>query len=142
LIWAANSPRPLHQLRDIDPQRIALHLLRLKEGERLHVEVKPEPSKRGRVAVEKLWWLPSHYTVERGDALLAVEQQLHNSGRQLAVAPMVGCPRLRGPNKQTAHWVPPIERAKQGAHLVAVPHIAALKLGQGHVPAVNMVEDG
>jgi hypothetical protein len=38
--------------------------------------------------------------------------------------------------------MPPVERIEKGANLVAIPHIAALKLRQGHVSTVDMVKDG
>lgn len=33
------------------------------------------------------------------------------------------------------------ERVEEAAHLISVPEVAALKLGQGHVAAVDMVEN-
>ena len=35
-----------------------------------------------------------------------------------------------------------VEGIKQPPHLVAIPDVAPLELGQGHVAAVDMVEDG
>lgn len=55
---------PLHQLRHIDPLRIALHLQRLVEAKRLCVEVKAEPGEGGRMAIEKLGRLPAYHAVE------------------------------------------------------------------------------
>src|SRR6266536_5019549 len=46
-----------------------------------------------------------------------------------------------GPHQQTANRMTAIEGTEQAAHLIAVPDIAALKLGQSHMPAVDMVED-
>jgi hypothetical protein len=36
----------------------------------------------------------------------------------------------------------PIERSEQAAHLITAPDIAALEFRQGHVAAVDVVEDG
>ena len=50
--------------------------------------------------------------------------------------------RLRGPNQQTSDGMAHVEGIKQPPHLVAIPHVAPLELGPGHVAAVDMVEDG
>jgi|694.fasta_scaffold00811_24 hypothetical protein len=50
--------------------------------------------------------------------------------------------RLRGPNQQTSDGMAHVEGIKQPTHLVAIPDVAPLELGQGHVAAVDVVEDG
>ena len=60
---------------------------------------------------------------------------------RLPVAPMGRRLRLRRPDEQTADRMPPVERIKQTADLITVPNVTALKLGKGHVAAVDMVED-
>lgn len=47
-----------------------------------------------------------------------------------------------GPNQQTAERMALVERIKQPVHLVAIPDVAPLELRQGHVAAVDVVEDG
>ena len=94
------------------------------------------------VAIEELRRPSAHHAVERGHSLLAVEQQLHDAGRERTVAAMRRRLRFRGPDQQAAHRMAPVERIEQPADLVAVPDVAALELGQRHVPAVDVVEDG
>ena len=48
----------------------------------------------------------------------------------------------KGPHEEAAHWTAQVERGEQLPNLIAVPDIAALELGQRHVPAVDVVEDG
>lgn len=55
---------------------------------------------------------------------------------------MGGGLRLRGPHQQTADGMALVERIKQPVHLVAIPDVAPLELRQGHVAAVDVVEDG
>ena len=104
----------LHQARDVDPQRIVLHLHRLVESEGLGPQVKPEPAKGLRVAVEEFRRVPAHNAVERRHALLAIEQQLHDAGRQRPIAPMRRGLRFRRPNQQAAYGMPAIERIETG----------------------------
>ena len=104
------------------------------------MEVKP--GERLGVAVEELRRLAAHDAVEGRHPLLAVEQQLHHARRELAIAAMGGGLRLRGPDEQAADGVALVERIHQPAHLVAIPDVAPLELGQGHVAAVDVVEDG
>ena len=49
--------------------------------------------------------------------------------------------RLRGPHQEPANRMAAVERVEQTAHLVAVPDVAALELGQRHVPTVDVVEN-
>jgi hypothetical protein len=69
---------PLHQLRHIDPLRIALHLQRLVEAKRLCVEVKVEPGEGGRMAIEKLGRLPAYHVVEYGQGYMAKHTGVHS----------------------------------------------------------------
>jgi hypothetical protein len=55
---------------------------------------------------------------------------------------MGGGLRLRGPDQQTANGMALVKGIEQPAHLVAIPDVAPLELGQGHVTAVDVVEDG
>src|SRR5438874_2493665 len=48
---------------------------------------------------------------------------------------------LGSPHEQAAHRAAQVERREQLTNLVAIPDIAALELGQGHVPTVDVVED-
>ena len=50
--------------------------------------------------------------------------------------------RLRGPDQQTADGMTLVEGIEQPAHLVAIQHVTPLELGQGHMAAVDVVEDG
>ncbi|MCU0990925.1 MAG: hypothetical protein MUE63_15490 [Xanthomonadales bacterium] len=93
-----------------------------------------------RVAIEEAWRLAADHAVERCHALLPVEQQLHDARRQRAFAAARGGLAFGGPNQQAAHRVA-VQRFEQPAHLVAVPRIAALELGQRHVPAVDVIQD-
>lgn len=94
------------------------------------------------VAIEKLRRLAAKHAVERGHALLAVEQQLHHAGGQWTISAMRGTSGFGGPYKKPAHGVPTVEGIKKSAHLLAIPDVAALELGQCHVPVVDVVEDG
>jgi hypothetical protein len=80
-----------HELGDIDPQRIVLHLDRLVELEDLAIQVEPQAGERLRVTFEELRRLAARHAVERGHPLLPVEQQLHDAGGQGAIATMGGC---------------------------------------------------
>ena len=130
------------QVGDIDPERIVLHLHRLVEGEDLLSEMEAEPGEGLGVAIEELRRLAAHHAIEGGHALLAIEQELHHASGQLAIAAMGGGLRLRGPDQQAADRMALVERIEQPAHLVAIPDVAPLELGQGHVAAVDVVEDG
>ena len=74
--------------------------------------------------------------------LLPVEGQFHDARGERPVAPVGGRPRLGGPHEQAADGMAAIERIEKPAHLVAVPDVAPLELGEGHVPAIDVVEDG
>src|ERR1019366_1493571 len=85
--------------------------------------------------------MPAHHAIERRHALLAVEQELHYAGRERSIAPMRSRLGFRRPDQQTADRMPAIKRIEQAADLIAVPDIAPLKFGQGHMAAVDVVED-
>ena len=132
----------LHQLGHVGPQRIALHLHRLVELESLGLQMKAQCRERLGVAIKELWRPPTHHTVQGGHALLAVEHELHHPRGKRAVTTMRGGLRLGGPHQEPANRMAAVERVEQTAHLIAVPDVAALELGQSHVPAVDVVEDG
>lgn len=137
------AARPFfQQLRDVDPEGIVLHLHGLKELERLTGEVEAEPGEGLGVAVEELRRAAADDAVERRHALLAVEEQLDDTGGEWPVAAMGRRPRLGGPHEQPADGMAAIEGVEQTADLVAVPDVAALELREGHVAAVDVVEDG
>ena len=50
--------------------------------------------------------------------------------------------RFRSPHQQAADGMAVVEGIKQRPHLISIPDIASLELGQGHVAAVDVVEDG
>ena len=125
-----------HQLRHVDPERVVLHLHRLVELETLAIEVEAQTGEGLRVAVKELRRPAAHHAVERSHALLAVEQQFHHARRQCAVTTVRCGIRLCGPDEQAADRMAAVQRVEEPAHLVAVPDVAALKLGQRHVPAV------
>jgi hypothetical protein len=104
--------------------------------------MKPQASERLGVAIEELERLPAHDAVDRGHALLAVEEQLDHTGGERPVAAMRGGLGLRGPHEQAAHGAAQVERGEELADLVAVPDEAALEFRKGHVTAVDVVEDG
>ena len=131
----------LHQLRDVDPAGVILHLHRLVELERLRFQVELQPGERLDVSVEEARRSTADHAVERRHALLTVEQQLHDSRGKRTVAAMIRGLGLGRPDQQPADRMAAVERIEQAADLVAVPNVAALKLGEGHVPAVDMVEN-
>lgn len=49
---------------------------------------------------------------------------------------------LHGPRQPTDVEVPLGERTARPAHLVAIPDVTPLELGQGHVATVDVDEDG
>ena len=49
---------------------------------------------------------------------------------------------LHDPERDPAYRVPPVKRIEQPPDLVAVPHIAALELGQCHMTVVDVIKDG
>ena len=132
----------LHQLRDVDPERVVLHLQRRVELERLVVEVEVQPGECLGVAVEEPGRPAADDAVERGDPLLAVEQELDDAGGERPVAAGVGVLGPGRPDQQAADRVLAVEREHEAADLVAVPDVAALELGQGHAAQVDLAQDG
>ena len=126
----AAEPRraPFHQLRNVYPEWIVAHLDRLVELEGLVCEMEPQSVEGLRVAVEEFWRLAAHHSVEGGHALLAVEQQPYAAGGDRPVAATVCGHGLRHPYQQATHWMAPVQRLEQAAHLIAIPHITALEL--------------
>ena len=131
----------LHQRRHVDPKRIVLHLERAVEGELLAIEVEVQPGERLRVAVEELRRPAANDAVERGHPLLPVEQQLDHAGRDRTVAARVRVLRARGPDQEAADRIAPVKRLHQRAHLVAVPDVAALELGERDAAEVDLGEN-
>ena len=130
-----------HQRGNIDPQRIVAHLDWLVKGEGLVFQMEPQPREGLRITVEELGCLAAYHPIERGHALLPVEQQLDAAGGDRAIAPSVCRLRLRHPYEKTTYRMPTVKRIEQAAHLVAVPHVAALELGQRHIAAIDQIED-
>jgi hypothetical protein len=73
------------------------------------------------VAVEEFGRLAQHHAVERGHALLPVEQELHHASGQRAVTAMRRRLGLGGPDQQPAHRTAQVEGGEQFSDLVAVP---------------------
>ena len=137
------SDRPfLHQVGDINPERVIAHLERLIELEALSIEMKPQPGERLDVAVEKLRRPTAHDAVQRGYPLLTVEQEFDDACRERPVAAVSGRFGLGCPHEQATHRTAQVERREQFSNLVAVPDIPALEFWQCHVPTVDVVEDG
>ena len=103
--------------------------------------MEPEPGEGLSVAVEELGRLAAHDAIEGRHSLLPVQQQLHHTCRQRPVAAMRRRLRFGGPDEQATHRMAAVERVEEPAHLVAIPDVPSLELGQRHVPAVDMVED-
>ncbi len=99
----------LHQTGDIDPERIALHFDRLVKLKGLVVEVEPQPAKRFGIAVEKFRGLAAHHTIQRGDTLLSIEQELHYASGQWSITTGRGSAGIGGPDKQAADWTTKVE---------------------------------
>jgi hypothetical protein len=125
---------------DVDPERVVLHLDRAVELERLGLDVEPQVAERLRVALEEGGRRAADDAVQRGDALLAVQQQRTGAARRRRTTHRLA----RGvglPHQQRADRVTLVQRAHQAAHLIAVPDVAALELGQEHRSGVNLIED-
>src|SRR5690606_35626107 len=76
----------LHDLGHVDPEWIVAHLDRLEELELLCLQVEAQVREGFGVAIEEAWRLAADHAVERGDALLTVEQELHDSGCKFAAS--------------------------------------------------------
>ncbi len=132
----------LQQLRNVHPQRVVAHLERLVEREHFVAEVEAQVGERALVPFEEGGSLPADKAVERSDALLPVEQELHEAGRQLLTTPRVRRLCRRHPDQQAAHWVPQVQGLHQPSNLVSVPHVAALELRQRDAAEVDLVQSG
>ena len=90
-----------HELGDVDPKRVALHLDGLEELEGLVLEVEAQPREGLSVAVEERRRSAAGDAVERGHALLAVQDELHDPSGQRVLAAVLRVPRLGRPDKKT-----------------------------------------
>ena len=70
------------QRGDVGPERVVLHLDRAVELERLGLDVEPQVPERLRIAFEEGGRRAADDAVQRGDALLAVEQQRAGAARR------------------------------------------------------------
>ena len=75
---------------------------------------------------------------EKGVQTVVIDPE---NNMERAVAAMGRSLRLRRPDQQAADRMAAVKRIEEPAHLVAVPDVPTLKLGQRHVPAVDVVED-
>lgn len=104
-------------------------------------EIEPQTRKGLDIAVKELGWRSSDHAVQSRHPLLPVEHELHDASRQWTVASVRGRVGLSRPHEQTADRMPAVERVEEPADLVTVSDVAALELGQSHVPAVGVVEN-
>ena len=72
---------------------------------------------------------------------MCIRDRLHSARCEWTAAASVRALGLGHPHEQAAHGVPPVERGHQSAHLLAVPDVAALELGQGDAADVDLVEE-
>src|SRR5690606_30065717 len=97
------------------------------------VKAEASPSKKaGRFA--------AHDSVQGCDALLAVEKQ-QTDATVGSASPYRRHVRLGLPQQEATDRIPLVERAHDTAHLIAVPHVAALYLGQEHRPVVDLIQE-
>ena len=95
----------LHQVGDVYPEWVFAHEQRLVEAE-FHVsEVEVEVGEGPRIAVEECGWRSPDDPVQRGDALLPVEQQPHDAWCKLPFTPVARTLGRRGPDEQAADRV-------------------------------------
>ena len=90
----------LQQRCDVDPQRVVAHLDGLVESESLLIDVKAQIGEGPRIALEESGRLAAHKAVERGDALLAVQQQLDKARCHVLLAARGRCARWHRPDEQ------------------------------------------
>ena len=113
---------------DVDPARVALHLDRCVELERLGLDVEPEPGERVGIAVEERRRAAADDAVERGDPLLTVEEELFGTGGRRTtphgLSAALGLPHEQGTDGEAV-----VHRLHQSADLVPVPDVATLELG-------------
>ena len=126
------------ELVDLDPGRVVLHAQLLPESELLGLDVEVEVEEQGLPFVESRC-LPPEQDVESRQALLPIEQQQRVPVRRRLGAANQG--RFVGaPDQQVSGGVLPIERLHQPPHLVSIPDIAALKLGEQDFTAADLAQ--
>ena len=108
-------------LRVCEAERIVPHLDRLEELEVFAGEVEPEIRERLCVSIEEARGFSPDHTIERGDALLAVQEKLDDPWRKLAVAAMRGCGRVRRPYQKAPDRMPAIQRLEKSSNLFSSP---------------------
>lgn len=131
----------LHQGGDVDPQRVVGHLGGGVELEDLVLQVEVQAGEDLGVALEEPGRDAPDDAVEGGDALLAVEEEPGRAPRRRrpTSASDGGRAGRRHPHQQAAHRVLAVQRGHEAADLLAVPDVAPLELGQGHIRAVYLV---
>ena len=131
------QPLP-EEVVDADPGRVVLHERLLPEPELLglHVEVQIEEQ---RLALVELGGCTLEQHVQRRQALLPVEQQ-----QRVPVVQRLAAAHqrwfVRAPDQQVSGGVLPVERLHQPPHLVLVPDVAALELGQQNLVAADLAQ--
>ena len=140
--WLDLSSGTLLQQRcDVDPQRVVAHLDGLVESESLLIDVEAQVGEGPRIALEESGRLAAHKAVERGDALLAVQQQLDKARRQVLLAARGRRARWHRPDEQAADRIAMVQRLHKSPDLIAVPHEAALELRQHDNAGIDLVKD-
>ena len=64
------------------------------------------------ISVEELWWTATDDAIERGDALLAVQEKLNDARRKLLVSLMCGRLRFRGPYEKATNRKPAVRSTR------------------------------
>ena len=133
---------PREQRGDVDPPRVVAHLGGRVELERLILHVEPQPGERLLIALEEGGGPSAGDAVQGGDPLLAVEDQ-HPEGRGCrGLAADQRAVGLSLPGEQAANRVAEVQGPHEPTDLVAVPHVAALELGQQHASRVDLIKNG
>lgn len=146
LVRLAGEPRDVRpealgeQAGHVDPAVVVAHLGRRVELECLVLDVEAQPGERRRVAFEEGRRASPDHAVQRGDPLLAVQQQApHTTTRGVPTHRLrVG---LGLPEQQAADRITAVERPHETPDLVAVPHVSALELRQQNAAGVDLVEN-
>ena len=128
----------LQELVNADPRRVVLHTRLLPEAELLglHVEVQVEEERLALVEPRRL--APEQH-IQRRQTLLSVEQQQRMSvARRLAAAHQRRL--VRAPDQEMSRRMLPIEGLHQPAHLIAVPDVPTLELGQQDLVAAGLIQ--
>ena len=132
----------LEQIGDRDPQRVVAHLHRPVELEGFTAHVEVQISKGALVTLEELGRSPPHHSIQRRRSLLAVQQQLDRSPRRSSAAAKGLRIGLGHPHQEPPYRVAAIQRVEEAPHILASPHIAALKLRQGELLMLDVANDG